>query len=172
MTAPTKPDDGARACVTESWSARRSGAVERLFPQAEAFLVMIDPDTRICDAATRFAGAIDLLVVCGPAGKMAGVVTKSDVLAHLVGPQSRRAAHRLPISIVMTRDVVRCGRSDRLGAVWDMMHALGLRNIPITSAALRPLGVVNARHALAAMLEEAEDEDALLRDYISGVGYR
>jgi CBS domain-containing protein len=172
MSPHAKPDETTRRPASQSWPARRTGSVERLFPQAEAILVIVDQETRICDAATRFADAIDLLVVCGPAGSMVGVVTKSDVMAHLVGPQSRRAAHRLPVSIVMTRDVVRCGRSDRLGAVWDVMHALGLRNIPITCDARRPLGVVNARQALMAMLEEAEDEDGLLRDYISGVGYR
>ena len=36
----------------------------------------------------------------------------------------------------------------------------------------RPCGVVNARDALQALLGEVEDEEALLRAYVAGIGYR
>jgi hypothetical protein len=32
--------------------------------------------------------------------------------------------------------------------------------------------VLNARDALEALLEEAEDEELLFRDYVMGIGYR
>jgi CBS domain-containing protein len=156
----------------ENWPARRTGSVERLFPNAASHLVVIDQQTSISDAAGKFVGDVEMLVVSGTGEAMAGVLTKTDVLSHLTLPQMRQSAHLVPVSIVMTRNVVRCSRTDRLGAVWDMMHALDLRNIPITCAALKPLGILNARHALIAMLEDAEDEDRMLRDYVMGVGYR
>lgn len=166
------PAESPHTPAYENWPARRTGSVERLFPEAGASLVVLDQETAISDAAGRFIPGVDMLVAKGAAGAVVGVLTKSDVLSHLTLPQTRKTAHLVPISIIMTRDVVRCGLTDRLGAVWDMMHALELRNIPVTCAALRPLGIVNARHALAAMLQEAEAEDLMLRDYIMGVGYR
>ena len=156
----------------ENWPARRTGLVERLFPSAAASLVIISQQLSVSDAAGRFGPSVEMLVVSGDKGQLVGVLTKSDVLSHLKLPQMRQSAHTVPSSILMTRDVVRCSPTDRLGAVWDMMHALDLRNIPITSSDLKPLGIVNARQALVAMLEEAEDEDLMLRDYIMGVGYR
>jgi len=156
----------------ENWPARRRGSVELLLPTAAAQLVLIEQHVSVSDAAGKFGGGIEMLVVSGADGAMAGVLTKSDVLSHLTLPQMRRSAHDVPVSILMTRDVVRCSPADRLGAVWDMMHALDLRNVPITCAELKPLGILNARHALVAMLKEAEEEDLMLRDYVMGVGYR
>ncbi len=47
-----------------------------------------------------------------------------------------------------------------------------VQRVPILDEARRPLGIIYAREALQALLSESEDEDELLRDYISGVGYR
>jgi CBS domain-containing protein len=46
-----------------------------------------------------------------------------------------------------------------------------LKNIPIVDQDGRPLGVLNARDALEALLEEVEYEEILLREYVMCVGY-
>ena len=46
-----------------------------------------------------------------------------------------------------------------------------LKNIPIVDEDVRPLGVLNARDALEALLEEVEYEEVLLREYVMCVGY-
>jgi hypothetical protein len=48
----------------------------------------------------------------------------------------------------------------------------GLQRVPILDEARRPLGIIYAREALQALLSESEDNEELLHDYISGVGYR
>jgi hypothetical protein len=53
--------------------------------------------------------------------------------------------------------------------VWSAMRERELQRVPILDEARRPLGTIYAREAL---LSEVENEDELLRDYISGVGYR
>ncbi len=155
-----------------NWPARRTGLVEQLFPQAAADLVTVQESTTIYEAVSRFGPGSDMLVVCGEDGRLTGVLTKSDVMAQFTLPRLQVSAHLRPVSTIMSRDVVRCGPGDRLGAVWETMHAGALRNVPITADDLRPIGVVSARHALTLMLEEAEGEDVMLRDYIMGVGYR
>ena len=75
-------------------------------------------------------------------------------------------------SAVMTRAVVLCRPDDRLNEVWSVMKERHLKNIPIVDQEVRPLGVLNVRDALEALLEEVEYEEVLLRDYVMCVGYR
>jgi len=72
----------------------------------------------------------------------------------------------------MTRDVTYCRTHETLLDVWSVMRKLGLQRVPIVDEALRPLGIIYAREALQALLSESKDNEELLHDYISGVGYR
>ncbi len=51
------------------------------------------------------------------------------------------------------------------------MKERSLKNIPVVDQDSRPLGVLNARDALQGLLDEAQDEEGLLRDYVMSVGY-
>jgi hypothetical protein len=44
-------------------------------------------------------------------------------------------------------------------------------NVPIVDPEYRPIGVLNARDVLEALLEEAEHEEMLLRDYVMSIGH-
>ena len=72
----------------------------------------------------------------------------------------------------MTRTVILCRSGDPLPEVWSVMKERRLKNIPIVDQDVRPLGVLNARDALEALLEEVEHEEILLREYVMCVGYR
>jgi CBS domain-containing protein len=72
----------------------------------------------------------------------------------------------------MTEDVVICRPTDWLHDVWSIMKERRLKNIPVTDAESRPIGVLNARDALEALMLEVEQEETLLRDYVMCVGYR
>jgi hypothetical protein len=52
------------------------------------------------------------------------------------------------------------------------MRTRGLQRLPILGEARRPIGIIYAREALQELLSESEDNEELLRDYISEVGYR
>jgi CBS domain-containing protein len=56
--------------------------------------------------------------------------------------------------------------------IWSIMKDRGLKNIPVVETDSRPIGVLNARDALEVLLEDAEYEEELLRDYVMCVGYR
>ena len=51
------------------------------------------------------------------------------------------------------------------------MKERGLKNVPITDQDSRPVGLLNARDALQGLLQEVENEESLLRDYVMGFGY-
>lgn len=146
-------------------------AVERMLPIAHNRLVTIRDDAPLIEAATLLRDLDrDLVVVCNSDGLLVGVITKTDVvrqISHCNGAGCMTAA-----SSVMTRTVVLCRPDDRLNEVWSVMKERHLKHVPIVDQEVRPLGVLNARDALEALLEEVEYEEVLLRDYVMCVGYR
>ena len=52
------------------------------------------------------------------------------------------------------------------------MAKRGFVHIPVVDENSKPLGVVNARYALPALMAEGKYEASLLRDYVMGIGYR
>jgi CBS domain-containing protein len=51
------------------------------------------------------------------------------------------------------------------------MKTHGLKHLPIIDPDSRPIGLAIARDILGLLIEEAEQEGQLLRDYVMGVGY-
>ena len=144
--------------------------VERMLPAARKRLVTIAEDSPILDAA-KLLGDLhtDLVVVCSSGAMLAGVITKTDVvrqISHCRGSGCTTAA-----SAIMTRTVILCHPGDPLHDVWSTMKERGLKNIPVVGQDSRPIGVLNARDALEALLEEVEYEEVLLREYVMCVGY-
>jgi CBS domain-containing protein len=145
--------------------------VERTLSAARKRLVTIRDDAPLIHAATLlldFDG--DLIVVCNSDELLAGVITKTDVvrqISHCRGSGCTTAA-----SMVMTRNVISCHPGDLLHEVWSTMKERRLKNVPIVDQDVRPLGVLNARDALEALLKDVEHEEVLLREYVMCVGYR
>jgi hypothetical protein len=52
------------------------------------------------------------------------------------------------------------------------MKARDIQSIPVLGDGGAPVGIVYARDALQCLLQEVETDDELVRDFISGVGYR
>lgn len=144
--------------------------VEQMLGTARRRLVTVDILAPVREVATLMAQPhTDLVVVCD--GEiLAGVVTKTDLVAQM--GQCGGDACLARIEKIMTRDVVSCRPNDVLTDLWSLMKARGLQRIPVIDPSGRPVGVVYARDALQNMLGEVENEDQLLRDYIGGVGYR
>jgi len=111
----------------------------------------------------------DLVVVCSCDELLAGVITKTDLVRQM--SQCQGSGSATAASTVMTRTVILCHPSDLLHDVWSIMKERGLKNIPVVGQDSRPIGVLNARDALEVLLEEAEYEEQLLRDYVMCVGY-
>ena len=144
--------------------------VNHLNAVAHSRLVTAALHTRLLEAAEKLANTqIGLVVVCDPDGVVAGVISKSDIvrqIGHCVGSACQTLARDL-----MTTDVVCCQPDDCLADVLAMMEQRGLVHIPLLDGERRPIGVINARDALRALVQAGEYEEALLRDYVMGIGY-
>jgi CBS domain-containing protein len=142
-----------------------------MLPAARNRLVTIRDNALLIDAAKLLCDYnSDFVTVCSFEGLLAGVITKTDVVRQI--SQCQGAACVAAASAVMTRTVVFCRPGDALQEVWSIMKERRLKNVPIVDQDIRPLGVLNARAALEALLEEVEHEESLLRDYVMTVGYQ
>jgi CBS domain-containing protein len=144
--------------------------VKQLLNEARKRLITIEIETLMVDAARALSKPhIDLVVVSDSDGKAVGVLTRADIvrcMSHCEG-----AACRAIAAAVMTRELVSCHPDDSLSDAWSKMKQLGLRHIPVIDAQSYPLGILNARDTLNALLTEATNETELLRDYVMNVGY-
>ena len=144
--------------------------VERMLPTARKRLVTIGGDSPLIDAAKLLREPhTDIVVVCSCDELLAGVITKTDLVRAISQGQGSGCA--TAASTVMTRTVILCRPNDLLHDIWSIMKGRGLKNIPVVDQDSRPIGVLNARDALEVLLEEAEYEEGLLRDYVMCVGY-
>jgi CBS domain-containing protein len=144
--------------------------IERMLPVARERLVTVVDSAPLIDAARLLHRGTDIVVVSDAAGHLAGVITKGDVvnqISHCQGASCTTGA-----VLVMTRDVITCHPRDTLEETWTVMKTRGVKNVPITDDERYPLGVLAAQDALQVLLREVEDEEALLRDYVMGIGYR
>jgi CBS domain-containing protein len=147
------------------------GVVERLLPVARQRLVVIDEQAMLTKAAMLLDGThTNLVVACDRSRAMTGVVTKTDIVRRI--SQCSGSSCTVPVATVMTRDVVHCRPPDLVEDVWSVMKARNLLHVPVVDEGFRPIGVVNARDALLALLEGSQHEEALLRDYVMGIGYQ
>ncbi len=145
--------------------------IQDILPIARERLVTIGNKAKLLEAAALLGrGRIDLVVVCDDAGKIAGVVTRADIVSRV----SQCSGHACTASVAsaMSRDVTSCRPTDALETVWESMKEKGHIHVPVLDQHDRPLGTLSARDALQALLKESEYEEDLLRDYVMGIGYR
>jgi len=134
-------------------------------------LATASTDASLQDVAKLLTGAqTSLVILCTADLKMAGIITKTNLVQHIARPSAVSAQTRA--KDVMETKVIFCSPDDDLEKVLSMMKARHLLHIPVLNDKGVPLGVVNAHDALGAMLVDEKYEEALLRDYVLGVGYQ
>jgi CBS domain-containing protein len=138
-------------------------------PETTARLKTMSERSSVRSAADAFSDSrLGLIVVCDESGCAAGVVSKSDLVRHL----ARAGRIDIPVSAVMTHTVASASPLDELRAAWEFMAARQLQNLPLLAADRRPVGTLDIRDALQAILRLEEDQEHELVSYIAGVGYR
>jgi CBS domain-containing protein len=145
--------------------------VEQMLQSARERLVVIDAGATVRQAAELISQPhVALIIVRGPEGRMAGVVTKTDLVAQM--GRCGGAACMARVDTIMTHDVVSCRGDELLHDVWSVIKGRGLLRIPVLDPQGVPIGILYARDALPNLLTEAEDEEKMLRDYVMNGGYQ
>ena len=134
-------------------------------------LVTAPTDALLPDLARLLSTTpVSVVVVCTRGQTMAGIVTKTDIVRSIA--ESPAAVGWLRASDAMTREVIHCHPADRLQEVVRVMKQHTLVHMPIVDSAAHPVGVIEARDALRALMGRTSEQASLLHDYIMGVGYR
>ena len=145
--------------------------VSNLEAVARSRLVTVPVDALLANVAALLSSSqISLVVVCDESGAAVGVITETILVRQLGYGQADLFSTRA--GDVMAQDFTVCQADNSLAEVLTMMHQRGLTHVPVLESNRRPIGVVNARDGLRALLAQGHYEEALLRNYVMGVGYQ
>ena len=176
MTAPTPIPPGDAGSESPPVATAEADAVATLpVSSIEAVtrsrLLTVPADTRLVEVAARLSDAqISVAVVCDEAGAVIGTITETLLVRQLGLGQADFFATRA--GDVMMQEFTTCAPEELLSDVLAMMHARGLVHVLLIGPDKRPLGVLNARDGLRALLAAGNYEEALLRNYVMGIGYQ
>ena len=146
----------------------RVSAVEAV---ARSRLLTVRMDALLAEVAALLSNAqISVVVVCDAAGLPMGIITETILVKQLgLGQADFFTTHA---GDVATRDITACAPDDALSDVLAMMHKRGIIHVLVVDPADKPLGVLNARDGLRALLAAGNHEEELLRNYVMGIGYQ
>ena len=142
--------------------------IDSLHAVTSARLAVIGLDATLQAAASSLSRpSIGLVVVCSDTGA-AGVLTKSDLVRHLATAGEADAS----VAVMMSQPFVSCQPQDDVYGVWQTMTARKLQNVPVLGVGRAPLGILDIRDAMQALLDQEQFQEQMLVNYIAGVGYR
>jgi CBS domain-containing protein len=123
------------------------------------------PAATLLEVANKLAAKrIGAIVVVGPRGEVAGIISERDIIRALAeaGPDSLTR----PVSESMTRQVVTCQETDTLDELMAMMTARRFRHLPVlTDGAL--VGIISIGDVVKHHVAEVEMEATAMREYIT-----
>jgi CBS domain-containing protein len=127
-------------------------------------VITIEPTASLEEAAKILAERrIGALVVTGPEQRVVGIVSERDIVAML----AVRGCHALdvPLTSVMTRKVTTCSPTDTISTIMERMTAGKFRHVPVVEEG-RLTGIISIGDVVKHRLQEMENEQNALRDYI------
>lgn len=118
--------------------------------------------SEICETlATRKIGAV---VVCGANNLIEGIVSERDIV-RVVGTQGPSALN-LPVTSVMTRDVITCTEENSVDEVMAKMTDGRFRHMPVVKDG-KLAGVISIGDVVKFKIAQVEHEAEQMRTYIS-----
>ena len=127
-------------------------------------IVSIDPGADLVAAAKLLSERrIGAVVIRGAGGRLAGILSERDIVRAV--SEHGASALTLPVSQVMTRNVVTCGEDDSCASIMEQMTARKFRHMPVLSNG-KLVGLISIGDVVKQRVEEIERESEALRDYI------
>jgi CBS domain-containing protein len=123
------------------------------------------PGTSLLDVANKLAAKrIGAIVVIGPRGEVAGIVSERDIIRALAA--NGASCLTRPVAETMTKLVVTCQETDTLNELMAMMTSRRFRHLPVvTDGAL--VGIVSIGDVVKHHIAEVEMEATAMREYIT-----
>lgn len=126
--------------------------------------VSIEPTADLAAAAKLLVKhRIGAVVICGAGGRLSGILSERDIMRALA--EHGADALGLPVSQVMTRNVMTCSEDDSVASLMERMTAGRFRHLPVLRDG-KLVGLVSIGDVVKQRVEEIEGESEALRDYI------
>ena len=176
MNAPAPAEPAAAITETPPAAVAEARAVAPLLVAgveavARSRLLTVPVNALLVQVAALLSGdQISVVVVCDAGGAALGVITETALVRRLGLGQADFFTTQA--RDVMTTAFTVCAPQDLLSDVLAMMHTRGLIHVLLLDAGRHPIGVLNARDGLRALLAAGNHEEALLRNYVMGIGYQ
>jgi CBS domain-containing protein len=126
--------------------------------------VTIEPTADLASAARLLVEhRIGAVVICGPGARLAGILSERDITRALADHGTDALA--LPVSQVMTRNVMTCSEDDSVASLMERMTDGRFRHLPVLRDG-KLVGLVSIGDVVKQRVGEIESESEALRDYI------
>lgn len=124
----------------------------------------IAPERTLGEAARLLSeNKIGALVVIGADRRVSGILSERDIVKSV--SRIGAGALEIPITDVMTREVIVCGPHDTVAHLMNRMTAGRFRHLPVVEEG-RLAGIISIGDVVKYRLHEMESEQEALRDYI------
>lgn len=127
-------------------------------------LVTLPPSATVKAAADLMAQKMIGSVLVMEQDQLVGIFTERDLLNRVVAKGLE--VSRVPLSQVMSRNVVTIDRGDSLESCYDKMQETKSRHVPIVDGE-KVVGMVTMRNILEWLWKEIDAENAELKRYIT-----
>jgi CBS domain-containing protein len=139
--------------------------VASILRQKGRAVTTVGPGTTLLDVANKLAAKrIGSIVIVGPRGKVAGILSERDIIralsSHGPGCLTR------PVSESMTREVVSCRESDTLDELMALMTERRFRHLPVM-ADNALAGIISIGDVVKHHVAEVTMEATAMREYIT-----
>src|SRR4030095_5346598 len=126
-------------------------------------ILSVEPEAKL-SAAIKLLGERKIgAVLVMNAGRVEGILSERDIV-RVLGERGARVLDE-PISAVMTRKVVSCRQSDTVAGIMEMMTLGKFRHLPVVEDG-KGMGLISSGDIVKARVQEFENEQEALRDYI------
>jgi CBS domain-containing protein len=119
----------------------------------------------IADAATKMtANKIGALLVESAAGEIVGILSERDIVGGM-GPHGADL-HDVPVSELMTADLIRCKPTDTVNDAMAMMTDRRIRHLPVFNGD-DLVGFISVGDLVKCRISEVQAEAEAMRQYIA-----
>jgi len=127
-------------------------------------VITIEPTATLDTAVKTLAKhKIGALLVLGPDRRVIGILSERDIVRVLA--EQGAGVLTQPLAQVMTRKVVTCSQSDTVEVLMQRMTTGKFRHLPVVEQE-QVVGVISIGDVVKHRLQEMEQEQAALKDYI------
>ncbi len=138
---------------------------EALRVKGDSEVFKIEMNTRIADAATMLTeNKIGSLLVVNGNGNIVGIISERDIVGGMI-PHGADL-HDVPVSELMTSDLIRCTPDDTVLKAMAMMTDLRIRHLPVFEGD-ELLGIISLGDLVKCRITEVQAEAEAMRQYIN-----